>query len=131
MSAHGQQRSTVILIGGALLACLAGYVFYSFSPYDSGLFPRCPVLVSTGFQCTGCGSQRAFHDLMHLRFGSAFASNPLAVLALPYLLLGYLAEWKAGSSAWWSRLRKSLFGMKAIWTILAIIVVFTIGRNVF
>jgi len=129
MSIFGQHQRTFFLIGVGLLTCLAGYIFYTFSPYDSGLFPKCPVLVSTGYQCTGCGSQRAFHDLMHLRIGSAFSSNPLAVVALPYLFLGYIAEWKAISSSWWSRLRKTLFGVTAIWVILGGIVIFTVGRN--
>jgi len=117
------------LLGGAVVL-VVGYVFYTYSPYDSGLFPRCPVLVSTGFQCTGCGSQRAIHDLMHLRFSSAFASNPFAVLAIPYLVFGYAVEWKAPSSLWWSRIRKMFFGTTAIWIILGLIVAFTVGRNV-
>jgi len=113
-----------------IIFALGAYLFYSHSPYDSGLFPKCPVLVSTGYQCTGCGSQRAFHDLMHLRISAAFSANPLALIAIPYMLLGYVAQWKAPTSTWWSRLRKTLFGVKAIWVILGIIIVFTIGRNI-
>ncbi|MFK8055072.1 MAG: DUF2752 domain-containing protein [Saprospiraceae bacterium] len=115
---------------GTILVIAGAYIFYNFSPYDSGVFPRCPVFVATGYQCTGCGSQRAIHDLLHLRFASAFASNPFAVLAIPYLLIGYVAEWRAPRSAWWARFRRGVFGTKAIWLILAIIVVFTVGRNV-
>jgi hypothetical protein len=122
-------KKPLILLGGALLLGFGAYVFYTFSPYDSGIFPRCPVLVSTGFQCTGCGSQRALHDLMHLRIASAFSANPFAVLAIPYLLLGYIAEWKAATSLFWAGVRKAFFGKSAIWVILVFVVVFTVGRN--
>ncbi len=124
-------KKPFVVAGGLIMLGFGAYIFYSFSPYDSGIFPKCPVLVSTGYQCTGCGSQRALHDLMHLRFTSALSANPFAVLAIPYLLLGYIAEWKADSSLWWSRLRKSLFGLNAIWIILVMVVVFTVMRNIF
>jgi len=122
-------KMALVLIGGALL--VAGlYVFYTYSPYDSGIFPRCPVNQYLGVQCSGCGSQRAIHDLLHLRVGAAFSANALVVLGIPYLLLGYFTEWQAGSSSWWSHLRRTLYGANAIWIVLAIILVFTVGRNI-
>ncbi|MFC7356305.1 DUF2752 domain-containing protein [Jejudonia soesokkakensis] len=40
----------------------------------------------TGFHCPGCGSQRALHQLFHLKFLSAFRLNPFMVLSLPIIL---------------------------------------------
>lgn len=45
-----------------------------------GLFPRCFFHAATGFHCPGCGSQRAVHDLLHLRIGQALRHNVLIVI---------------------------------------------------
>jgi len=41
----------------------------------------------TGFQCPGCGSTRALHQLMHGHLINAFTLNPLFLISLPFLLL--------------------------------------------
>lgn len=58
------------------------------NPATSGLFPPCPFVWLTGFYCPGCGSLRALHQLLHGNFGAAFAFNPFAVLAFPFLAYG-------------------------------------------
>lgn len=45
-----------------------------------GFFPRCFFNVITGFHCPGCGSQRATHDLLHLRIGQALQHNIIIVI---------------------------------------------------
>jgi len=59
-----------------------------FDPATSGAFPPCPLLALTGWYCPGCGSLRAFHQLLHGNLGNALALNPLAVLNLPFLAYG-------------------------------------------
>lgn len=46
--------------------------------------PQCPILLYTGFECFGCGLNRAFMELLKGNFSAAFAFNPLIYL---YLLL--------------------------------------------
>ncbi|RNC87118.1 MAG: DUF2752 domain-containing protein [Winogradskyella sp.] len=54
-----------------------------------GLFPRCPFHSITGLHCPGCGSQRATHDLLHLRIGEALMHN-IVIVIIAILLLSKL-----------------------------------------
>ncbi len=112
-------------LGAAAIAVL----LFAYSPSSSSFFPRCPVFFLTGFRCTGCGSQRALHALAHLHIGEAWSYNPLVVAALPYLLLGWVSESRARVSRPWARFRKTVYGLVAIWAIVAVVVVFTVARN--
>lgn len=40
-----------------------------------------------GHQCPGCGITRAISSVLHLRFGDAFAHNPMIVVVFPLLCL--------------------------------------------
>jgi len=74
---------------GMLAAVAAGLaVLHAFDPATSGVFPPCPLLALTGWYCPGCGSLRAFHQLLHGNLRNALAMNPLAVLTLPFLAYG-------------------------------------------
>ena len=78
------RRSTVIAIWSVLLAG-AAYLFV-FEPGKTGLFPVCLFRFFTGYQCPGCGSTRAMHQLLHGHVVAAFELNPLFLLAIPFLL---------------------------------------------
>ena len=116
-----------------ILLALAGLLFmgvyFSIDPMDSGLFPKCPFRTLTGWLCPGCGSQRALHDLLHLRIGDAFSHHPLLVVSVPYLLLGFVFETKKVSSENMLKWRKWLFGTTAIYIILTAVIAFWILRN--
>lgn len=58
------------------------------------LLPACPFYSLTGLYCPGCGSTRCLHALAHLDLASAWAMNPLLMLALPVLVSMLL--WNAG-----------------------------------
>lgn len=49
-------------------------------------FPACPFYSLTGWYCPGCGSQRAFHALLHGHFLQAVKFNVLAVVLLPFIV---------------------------------------------
>jgi hypothetical protein len=78
------RRSTVIAIWSVLLAGSA-YLFV-FEPGKTGLFPVCLFRFLTGYQCPGCGSTRAMHQLLHGHFVAAFELNPFFLVAIPFLL---------------------------------------------
>ena len=82
-----------------------------------------------GFDCPGCGSQRAIHHLLHFRLKDAFTSNPLLILAIPYLIIGIYFEYFGGKEKY-PTARKTLFGKRAIIIVLILIVLFWIGRNI-
>lgn len=84
-------RSILLLAGGALLlVLLAVYAFVD--PSQAWWMPKCPVYTFTGWQCPGCGSQRAVHALLQGDFSEAFAHNALFLLMIPFLALMAYAE---------------------------------------
>lgn len=102
-------------------------IYKTFNP-ATGLFPKCPFKQVTGLQCPGCGSQRAVHHLLNAEIKQAFALNPLLVIAIPYLVVGFFFEvLPLGKNA--LKARKFLFGTKAIIVILVIIIGFAVWRN--
>ncbi|MCU0451667.1 MAG: DUF2752 domain-containing protein, partial [Bernardetiaceae bacterium] len=80
---------TLSIVVGTLVVLALVPIYHYFPPETTPGFPRCPFRLVTGYQCPGCGSQRAIHHLLNLRVGKAFAANPLLVISLPYLLLGF------------------------------------------
>ena len=82
------RRTTVIAIWSLLLAG-AAYLFL-FEPGKSGFFLPCIFRLLTGFNCPGCGSTRAMHQMLHGHFLAAFELNPLLLLAIPFLLFALL-----------------------------------------
>ena len=111
-----------------LAALFLGFAYWRFNPADVGFFPKCPFLQITGWKCAGCGAQRAVHFLLNGRLRAAFFENPLLVASIPYLLTGFLFEifsWNQKFPA----ARKFLFGPKAIWVVMALILGFWVLRN--
>lgn len=72
----------IVLLG--VLSILAVLLYFSYNPEKGLLFPKCPFHEYLGIYCSGCGSQRAIHDLLHFRIGEAVSHN---VLLLPALFL--------------------------------------------
>jgi hypothetical protein len=117
----------------APLAVLAGgvaavVVVATSDPEEPGHYPTCPFLSVTGWWCPGCGSLRAVHALAHGDIGTAIDRNVLTVLAVPALVL-----------AWVAWLRRTVTGRPrsrwaappaALWGLLATVVAFWVLRNV-
>jgi hypothetical protein len=99
-----------------------------FDPATSGVFPPCPIRALTGWYCPGCGSLRAFHQLLLGNPWQAFALNPLAIICLPFLAYG--AASYAAFQIRGRHLPRTFLPASWIWAILAAIVVFGIARNI-
>ncbi len=125
----GFKQKTVIAVV-AILVAIATVIFFYIDPNAYPFFPKCPFLVVTGLECPGCGSQRSFHQLLHLDVAGAFHQNPLVVIFGPYILLGLYLEYLGGKQSF-PQVRKILFGKEAAIIILIIIIGFWIGRNIF
>jgi hypothetical protein len=111
-----------------LTGIIAGILYFSFDPASHAFFPKCPFYSLTGWQCPGCGSQRALHSLLHLELSLAFSANPLMVVFLPYIALGFVFE--HNRTLRMSSMRKYIFGKPAIMIILGLIVLFFVSRNI-
>lgn len=80
-------RSGLPIAGGIL----AGGVALSALFATTGIGVPCPFLAVTGWQCPLCGGTRMGSALLHADVGSAFAANPLALMAGVVLVLLTLA----------------------------------------
>lgn len=111
----------IVVVGGALF-------YYHYDPQSENFLLKCPFKFFTGYDCPGCGSQRALHHLLHGELKQAFSFNPLLVIAIPYVVIGILFEWFKLKYSY-PKIRKTLFGASAIYIISGIILIFTILRN--
>ncbi len=123
--AHGltlQQRLLVLIVLGAVILG----VVLAFTEPSSGLWPRCMIKSLTGLDCPGCGSQRAFHALIHGDIVAAWGYNALIFILAPVPLL------LIASAIWPQKLApvtRALNSRTAALTLLAVIVLWTIVRN--
>ncbi len=111
---------------GLLFLAVALYYFF-LNPYQqTDFFMSCPFYKITGYQCPGCGSQRAFHELLHFHFFEAFKQNALFVLGIPYVLLIFYANFNKEKH---QKLRQVLLGNKTLLILLIVAILFGVLRN--
>ena len=115
-----------VAVGILLVAAL--FLFYRFDPETQPLFPRCPFFLITGYQCPGCGSQRALHSLLHADIGTAFKQNAFMVLAIPYAFLGLYLQYLR-SKLRHPRLENIFYGRWSAIILLVVIFAYWILRN--
>lgn len=120
-------KSNVLFFGIAIIILII--IYGKLNPENSNLFPKCPFRVLTGYECPGCGSQRAVHHLLNLEIKNAIKANALLVFSIPYILLLVFAELLKSKSKFFMNLYKTLYNSKAIWAIFVIIVFWWIARN--
>ena len=111
---------------GLLFLAVALYYFF-LNPYQqTDFFMSCPFYKITGYQCPGCGSQRAFHEVLHFHFFEAFKQNALFVLGIPYVLLIFYANFNKEKH---QKLRQVLVGNKTLLILLIVAILFGVLRN--
>ena len=119
-----KQKNLWIL--GLLLLAVALYYFF-LNPYQqTDFFMSCPFYKITGYLCPGCGSQRAFHEVLHFHFFEAFKQNALFVLGIPYVLLIFYANFNKEKH---QKLRQVLVGNKTLLILLIVAILFGVLRN--
>jgi hypothetical protein len=116
---------TIVLIVASVLIIL----YKTYNPSGNIYFPKCPFLTLTGLKCAGCGSQRAVHYLLNFDIFNALTENIILVLSIPYILSGIVFDSLKETNENILKWRKVLFGRKAIFLILTIIIAFWILRN--
>ena len=110
-----------------LIAILVVIYYYVFDPKtEAFLFLKCPFYEVTGLQCPGCGSQRAFHALLHFNVQEAFRQNILFVLGLPYVLLLFIMSFNKEK---YHQLRAFLLSSWVFLAIVLVAIIFGVLRN--
>ncbi|WP_394332192.1 DUF2752 domain-containing protein [Epilithonimonas hungarica] len=104
-------------------------IYYFFDPTKYSFFLKCPLKTMTGYECAGCGVQRAFHSLLHFRFLEAFKYNPLFVISIPVLVFVLLINFVKRYYNLKIKLDNYIFNKKSIILILIIVFVFSLLRN--
>lgn len=100
-----------------------------YNPLDENLFPKCPFRSITGYRCPGCGSQTSIHYLLNFDVKNAVRANLLLILSIPYVLAGFVFDLIKNPGEKILKWRKILFGTKAIYVVLIVIISFWILRN--
>ncbi len=103
-------------------------IYYFFDPSTSGWFPKCPLKELTGYECAGCGVQRSFHSILHLRFIEAFKYNALFVLSILYVLLLIILKY---SESFRNKkiLQNIFFSKKSLFFLIIIVFLFSLLKN--
>lgn len=88
--------------------------------------PKCLFRLLTGYDCPGCGSQRAFHALLHGRLAEAWGYNPYLFFAVPAGAVLIAAEAMRRSHP---RLHRTLVNPLSATIILAATIAWWVFRN--
>ena len=123
-------RKLLLIVGIVSALGLLLWIYYQYNPLDSIFFPKCPIKSATGLDCPGCGSQRALHYLLKGDIKQSFFQNPLLYVLVPYVGLGIYLHDDRLSSLEALKWRKYLYGYNAIWTLMIVIILFTVVRNI-
>ena len=132
-------KRILLVLTVVIIIIAAVIVYYKFSPTEVAIFPKCQFYVLTGWQCPGCGIQRAIHMLLIGDLNSAFQYNPLAILVLPYVLVGLICEAilfvipktkESKPKRVAQNIKGKLFGATASKITLVTVIIYFIGRNI-
>lgn len=124
-------QKTHIIRWAVLAAVVVVLVFlYNINPAESVAAPKCLVKMVTGYDCPGCGFQRAVHALLHGHFVQAARFNFFLLLALPYLLALFVSDYclRGETQRRWQRVTHS---MVLILTYLVLYLVWWVVRNIY
>lgn len=90
----------LLLIGVAALTLI--YFFVDPMGEGGAYLPKCSMKALTGWECPGCGFQRAIHALLNGHFTEAWWCNPFLWLVMPYLALLIVSRWRGWDSLYYA-----------------------------
>src|SRR5690606_18511222 len=122
-------KKKLAVIGIILLLAAFFIYFYTHDPSnEENLFVKCTFKAATGWDCPGCGGQRAVHHLLHFEWGKAFRYNALFVLLLPYL--GILFYYETRRIFWKIPIPTNFLTSNILlWVLLILLLLFLVLRN--
>lgn len=121
-------RRVIFVIVFVVMALLLVTTYFSYDPSVSRLFPRCFFKVLTGYDCPGCGTQRALHALLHGDIVGAWHFNRALIVGIPLLAVYGYAELRRTTHV---KLYTMLNSQFMIWFVFTLTVLWWVGRNLF
>lgn len=112
-----------------LIVILSGVVLYWLDPTQYVFMPKCIFRMLTGWDCPGCGLQRAVHALLHGRFWEAVQYNYFLLLGIPYVLAVMYMEWFTSGEKH-LRLRRVLYHRYVLYAYVTLYLAWWVLRNV-
>lgn len=83
-------KKLVIITIAVIIPIIVAYYYFAYYTEDRSTWSvQCGFHAITGYQCPGCGGQRAAHYLLHGELIKALRYNALFVMGLPFLLYMY------------------------------------------
>ncbi|MFJ2156157.1 DUF2752 domain-containing protein [Streptomyces sp. NPDC087856] len=117
-----------VAVPAGVLAAVAGAFAYvgAVDPNHPGHYPVCPLYRLTGLYCPGCGGLRSAHEFIHGDFLAALQDNAIAVVGY----LAFMIVW----TVWVVRAARGRparieLGRVQLWSLGALVLVFTVVRN--
>ena len=114
------------LTAAACILVAVVVIYFFVDPASTALAPRCLFKALTGFDCPGCGFQRALHAALHGDFATAWACNPALFFFIPVTGLYAFAELMPRRAG---RLRRVLISPAAIIALALAFVAWWVIRN--
>lgn len=124
------QKRNLLLIAGLFLvvAVLFYYVFTHNPANKENIYVSCTFKTITGWDCPGCGGQRALYNLLHFEFLKSLKYNALFLILIPYLCL--LIFYEIRNYFWKTPIPRNFFtSNKMLWLFLITLLLFGILRN--
>lgn len=125
MAATDRGTQWLWYLGAAGLMALLP-LYYFLDP-ASDPFPACPFRQLTGLYCTGCGSQRALHELLHANIGASLGKNLLFIPTIA--LVGWHGMARMGHAMAGKKWKSPLDHRRAAGILLIVVLAYTIARN--
>ncbi len=112
---------------GALVVAMAAVIIYgSFDPEVSTWMPRCSLKALTGYDCPGCGSQRALHAVLQGDIAAAWRYNSFIFFLFPVGVFYFVVELCGRRD---SRLYRTVSSSTFILIILLTTLIWWVARN--
>lgn len=115
------------LLSIAAIAAVGIFLLYALVDPATHIFPRCIFKAITGWDCPGCGSQRAIHSLINGDIAMAWRYNALLVAAIPVVAILVAAQLMRHR---YPRLYMTVNSRTAIWVALIILLAWGVVRNI-